>query len=40
MLETHVLFRDVGQVTYETIEIEKKALKDDEVRIEPSYYPP
>lgn len=38
MLETHILFRDVGQVTYETIEIEKKALKDDEVRIEPSYY--
>ena len=38
MKETHVLFTDINEVTCETVDVEKKALKDNEIRIEPSYY--
>lgn len=38
MKETHILFRDVGQVECETVEVERKELGPNEVRIEPSYY--
>lgn len=38
MKETHVLFDAIDHVTYETVEVEKKALGPKEVRIEPAYY--
>jgi L-gulonate 5-dehydrogenase len=38
MKETHIIFRDIGKVECETVDVEKRELKEDEIRIEPSYY--
>lgn len=38
MQEVHILFPSVGEVICETVEVEKKPLGPNEIRIEPSYY--